>query len=89
MKHALIALVRLYQHTLGYVLGGHCRFYPTCSNYALDALRRHGAARGGWLTLGRILRCHPWHPGGLDPVPEPPNRPARRGRIRAHGPHPA
>lgn len=65
----LIAFVRLYQCTLAHVLGGHCRFNPTCSNYALDALRTHGAVRGCWLTLRRILRCHPWGPTGDDPVP--------------------
>jgi uncharacterized protein len=48
-----------------------CRFHPSCSQYALDALALHGAAKGTWLTLRRVSRCHPWHPGGLDPVPEP------------------
>lgn len=67
-------LVRGYQMTLGHVLGGHCRFYPSCSNYMLEAVGRHGVFFGALLGVGRILRCHPWHPGGPDPVPE--NRPS-------------
>lgn len=69
MKHLLVALVRVYQLTLGAVLGGQCRFYPTCSEYARQALVSHGCLKGGWLALRRILRCHPFHPGGYDPVP--------------------
>ena len=66
----LILLVRLYQVTLGLVMGGHCRFHPSCSNYSIEALRVHGALRGSWLTLRRILRCHPFGGHGFDPVPE-------------------
>ena len=66
----LILLVRLYQVILAPFMGGHCRFQPTCSAYALDALRTHGAVRGTWLTLRRITRCHPWGGFGYDPVPE-------------------
>lgn len=62
-------VVRGYQYTLRPVLGCNCRFWPSCSDYAVEALRTHGAARGGWLAARRILRCHPWHPGGVDPVP--------------------
>ncbi|GMU78261.1 MAG: hypothetical protein AMXMBFR46_10560 [Acidimicrobiia bacterium] len=58
-----------------------CRFYPSCSAYALEALERHGAARGSWLAVRRVSKCHPWHEGGLDPVPEPNTRSPRR---RAH-----
>jgi hypothetical protein len=62
-------LIRLYQLTLSPWLGGSCRFYPTCSNYALEAIELHGVWRGGWLTLRRLGRCHPFHPGGFDPPP--------------------
>jgi putative membrane protein insertion efficiency factor len=65
----LIALVRLYQWTLRPLLGGQCRFAPSCSDYAVQALRTHGAFGGAWLAGGRIMRCNPWHPGGYDPVP--------------------
>jgi hypothetical protein len=66
----LIALVRLYQYLLSPLLPGACRYSPTCSEYGLLALRRHGAFRGGWLTLKRVLSCHPWGGHGHDPVPE-------------------
>ena len=64
-------LVRLYQWTLRPFIGAHCRFEPSCSDYAIEALRRHGALRGTGLAAGRVLRCNPWHPGGYDPVPDP------------------
>lgn len=64
------APVHLYQWTLGPVLGGNCRFYPSCSNYALEALRHHGAVRGMALAGWRVLRCNPWNEGGYDPVPD-------------------
>jgi putative membrane protein insertion efficiency factor len=63
----LIGSVRLYQHTLSPIVGRQCRFHPTCSNYMIGAVEKHGAFRGGWQGLRRILRCHPWHPGGIDP----------------------
>jgi len=66
----LILLVKVYQITLSPILGGSCRFYPTCSHYAVDALKVHGAFRGSYLAAARILKCHPWHTGGFDPVPE-------------------
>ncbi|MBL1218934.1 MAG: membrane protein insertion efficiency factor YidD [Planctomycetes bacterium] len=65
----LILCVRGYQHTLGHVMGGQCRYRPTCSNYSIEALARHGAWYGSWLTIKRIGRCHPWREGGYDPVP--------------------
>jgi putative membrane protein insertion efficiency factor len=65
----LIWLVRGYQLAISPMLPPSCRFHPTCSEYALEALRRHGAAKGSWLAARRVCRCHPWHPGGHDPVP--------------------
>ena len=70
MKHLLIGLLRAYQYLLSPFLGQHCRFTPTCSQYAIDALREHGSWHGSLLAVKRVLRCHPWHPGGPDPVPE-------------------
>jgi putative membrane protein insertion efficiency factor len=58
-----------YQVLLGPLLPPRCRFYPSCSAYAVEALRTHGVFRGGWLAVWRLLRCHPFHPGGIDPVP--------------------
>ena len=69
MRPALLALIRAYQYLLRPLLGANCRFYPSCSDYAQEALVRHGAAKGAWLATRRILRCHPYHPGGFDPVP--------------------
>ncbi|WP_397377784.1 membrane protein insertion efficiency factor YidD [Pseudomonas sp.] len=69
MKRLLLGLVRLYQYLISPLLGPRCRFHPSCSHYAVEALERHGALRGSWLSLRRLLRCHPWHPGGYDPVP--------------------
>ncbi|MBU3694685.1 MAG: membrane protein insertion efficiency factor YidD [Rhodocyclaceae bacterium] len=65
----LIALVRTYQYFLRPLIGPRCRFYPTCSAYAIEALQRHGLLRGSALTLHRLCRCHPYNPGGFDPVP--------------------
>ncbi|MBW4034416.1 MAG: membrane protein insertion efficiency factor YidD [Proteobacteria bacterium] len=72
---ALRGAVRAYQLVGAAVLGGQCRFYPSCSAYAMEALDLHGAARGSLMAVRRILRCHPWHEGGIDPVPPAP-RPA-------------
>lgn len=66
---ALTAALRLYQVTISPLLGPTCRFYPSCSAYAVEAVKHHGAMKGMALALLRLLRCHPWHPGGVDPVP--------------------
>ncbi len=64
-----VGIVRAYQWTIRPVIGANCRFWPSCSDYAIEAFRTHGALRGGVLTTRRILRCNPWHEGGVDPVP--------------------
>jgi putative membrane protein insertion efficiency factor len=69
MTRILIAFVAAYRYALSPMLGRSCRFHPSCSEYAQEALERHGALRGSWLALRRVGRCHPWHPGGYDPVP--------------------
>ncbi len=69
VRLTLKLLIRFYQIVLSPFVGQHCRFYPSCSNYALEAIQRHGSARGSWLAVKRLCRCHPWHPGGVDPVP--------------------
>lgn len=69
MQGLLTAPIRAYRYLVSPLLGPHCRFHPTCSAYALDAIGRFGAWRGGWLALRRVARCHPWHTGGHDPVP--------------------
>lgn len=65
----LVALLRGYRWMISPLLAPACRFHPSCSSYAEEALRRHGAWRGGWLTARRVCRCGPWHAGGYDPVP--------------------
>lgn len=69
MKRLLIGLVSLYQFLISPLLGPRCRFCPSCSHYAIEAVQSHGAFRGSWLAVRRLGRCHPWHPGGYDPVP--------------------
>jgi uncharacterized protein len=69
MRLLLVGLIRLYQLLISPLFPQSCRFYPTCSRYAMVAIRDHGALRGTWLAFGRIARCHPWHPGGVDFVP--------------------
>jgi putative membrane protein insertion efficiency factor len=68
MKTILIALIKFYKYFISPVLPGSCRFYPSCSEYALEAVSRYGAVKGTYLALRRIARCHPFHPGGFDPV---------------------
>ncbi len=70
IRRALILLVKAYKRFISPLLPPACRFYPTCSVYAVEALERHGALRGTWLAIRRLGRCHPFHPGGIDPVPE-------------------
>jgi putative membrane protein insertion efficiency factor len=74
MARLLVLLVRLYQVTLSPLFGPSCRFQPSCSRYAVAVLDSHGALRGSGLALRRLLRCHPWNPGGYDPPPLPPAR---------------
>ena len=69
MRAALLGLLRGYRYLLRPLLGANCRFFPSCSDYATEAIERHGALRGTWLALCRVGRCHPYHPGGFDPVP--------------------
>jgi putative membrane protein insertion efficiency factor len=69
MKRLLLGLIAGYRYFLSPLLGPSCRFYPTCSAYAEEAIRDHGPLRGSWLAIVRISKCHPWHPGGVDPVP--------------------
>ena len=71
MKWMLLRLIDGYQLLLSPFFGSQCRFYPTCSSYAREAIEVHGSIKGAWLTIRRILRCGPWHPGGTDPVPPP------------------
>lgn len=79
-RRLLLTLITVYRYAISPLLGPHCRFHPTCSAYAAEALERHGLGRGTLLAIRRILRCHPYHPGGLDPVP--PREPARDGGRR-------
>jgi putative membrane protein insertion efficiency factor len=70
MKSVLVAAIRGYQYAIRPLIGANCRFYPSCSDYAREAIERHGAAFGTWLAAKRVAKCHPYHPGGYDPVPE-------------------
>ncbi len=82
MRAVIALLIRLYQWIVSPLLGPTCRFHPSCSNYALQAIQRFGVLHGGWLTVKRLGRCHPWHPGGFDPVP-----PERREIACSHHMH--
>lgn len=69
-RRCLRSFIRLYQLAISPYLGSNCRYYPCCSRYALEAVEQHGAGKGSLLTVRRIARCHPWHEGGYDPVPQ-------------------
>jgi len=86
----LILLIRLYQLTLSRLLGPVCRFHPSCSHYSVACLELHGAAKGSWLTIRRLSRCHPFHPGGYDPPPLPKGHPGHpdAGTTEAASPAP-
>lgn len=70
MKYLLIGLIKFYRSAISPFTPSTCRFYPSCSEYGLEAIRKHGAIKGGYLTIKRISKCHPFHPGGVDYVPE-------------------
>ncbi|KPB03298.1 membrane protein insertion efficiency factor YidD [Bacillus sp. CHD6a] len=70
MKHVFLIIIRFYRKFISPLTPPTCRFYPTCSQYGMEAIGRFGAIKGGWLTIKRILKCHPFHPGGIDHVPE-------------------
>ena len=70
LKGALLILIHIYQHTLSLTCGPCCRFYPSCSSYAIESIERFGIAKGVWLSLRRIIKCHPFNPGGYDHVTE-------------------
>jgi putative membrane protein insertion efficiency factor len=76
MKKLIMLPIRFYRAFISPIKPPTCRFYPSCSQYGLDAIEEHGALRGSWLTVKRICKCHPFHPGGLDPVPPSSKRPS-------------
>ena len=69
-SYPLILLIHIYRYTLSPFIGNQCRYYPSCSHYAEEAVRKHGAFHGSIMAIKRLFRCHPWHEGGYDPVPE-------------------
>lgn len=85
MKYVLIGLLKVYRLVVSPLYGNVCRYYPSCSAYALRAVEVHGAVRGSWLAGRRLLRCHPWTPGGYDPVPGTPEWHEEQAVLAAHG----
>jgi putative membrane protein insertion efficiency factor len=88
VSRVLVALIRVYQFAISPMLGPKCRYYPSCSAYAVEALQQYGAIRGSWLAARRLARCHPWSPGGVDHVPPrhqhvSPSDPAPAGPARS------
>lgn len=71
-RSLIVLILKTYKYCISPFLGNHCRFYPSCSSYAMESVQRFGIFRGGALALKRLGRCHPWNPGGVDPVPESP-----------------
>jgi putative membrane protein insertion efficiency factor len=69
MKKVFLLLIRFYQLGISPFIGKCCRFYPSCSEYGMEAIEKHGSFKGIWLTFKRLMKCHPWHPGGIDEVP--------------------
>jgi len=88
LRFLLIGLLRVYQVAISPFIPPACRFYPTCSQYAVDAIERRGVMMGLWLAAWRLLRCHPWNPGGYDPVPDAPvpNAPVLAAKTCGHNP---
>jgi putative membrane protein insertion efficiency factor len=85
VKRAVLAAIGFYSRAISPALPPRCRFYPTCSAYAAEAVELHGVARGTWLALRRLAKCAPWHPGGFDPVPGSPTGPGTVGRGCSSG----
>jgi putative membrane protein insertion efficiency factor len=69
LKTVLLSILAVYRYAISPLLGSNCRFLPSCSEYAVEAINRHGSLHGSWLSICRVARCHPWNPGGHDPVP--------------------
>ncbi|WP_093138077.1 membrane protein insertion efficiency factor YidD [Pseudoxanthomonas sp. GM95] len=86
LQRALIALLRGYKRFISPLLGPRCRFEPSCSVYAMDAIARFGVLRGSWMAAARVGRCHPFHPGGYDPVPDAPHSSSHSGSCKCPRP---